>query len=89
MRRANHMVAFVDEDACTGRAESCFARLRRAEWGQHHHTSGRHLGAFAREVAWREDTRRRPNGALHALMAAAALDHPVSRTWAGYWQRER
>jgi hypothetical protein len=40
-------------------------------------------------MAWREDTRPRPNGTLHALMAAAALGHPVSRVWAGYWQRGR
>ena len=27
------------------------------------------------------------NGALHAMMAGAALGHPVSRMWKGYWQR--
>jgi transposase-like protein len=87
VRPINHSVAFSDEGACTNQAESYFARLRRAEWSQHHRISGRHLGAYAREMAWREDTRRRPNGTLHALMAAAALGHPVSRAWKGYWQR--
>jgi transposase-like protein len=88
-RRINHSIAFSDDGACTNQAESYFARLRRAEWGQHHHISGKYLGAYAREMAWREDTRRRPNGTLHALAAGAALGHPVSRMWKGYWQRER
>jgi hypothetical protein len=57
--------------------------------GQHHHISGKYLGAYAREMAWREDTRRRPNATLHALAAGAALGHPVSRVWKGYWQRGR
>ena len=88
-RRINHSVAFSDDGACTNQAESYFSRLRRAEWGQHHHISGKYLGAYAREMAWREDTRRRPNGTLHGLVAAAALGHPVSRMWKGYWQRGR
>ncbi|WP_043339636.1 IS1595 family transposase [Belnapia moabensis] len=86
-KRINHSIAFADDGACTNQAESYFSRLRRAEWGQHHHISGKYLGAYAREMAWREDTRRRPNGTLHGLAAAAALGHPVSRIWAGYWQR--
>ncbi|NOG71542.1 IS1595 family transposase [Roseicella sp. DB1501] len=88
-KRINHQLAFSDDGACTNQAESYFSRLRRAEWGQHHHISGKYLGAYAREMAWREDTRRRSNGTLHSLAAAAALGHPVSRVWAGYWQRGR
>jgi hypothetical protein len=38
-------------------------------------------------MAWREDHRRMPNGKLFGLVAAAAAGHPVSRKWAGYWQR--
>jgi transposase-like protein len=89
VKRINHTVAFSLDGACTNQAESYFSRLRRAEFGQHHHISGKYLGAYAREMAWREDTRRRPNGTLHAMMAGAALGHPVSRQWAGYWQRGR
>jgi hypothetical protein len=62
--------------------------MRRAEWGQHHHISGKYLGAYAREMAWREDTRRQANGALHGLATAAALGHPVSRVWARLAARE-
>ena len=87
MKRINHSVAFMDDGACTNQAESYFSRLRRAELGQHHHISGRYLYAYAGEMAWREDKRRVPNGTLYTLTAAAALSHPVSRVWAGYWQR--
>jgi transposase-like protein len=87
VRRINHSQAYSVDGVSTNQAESFFSRLRRAELGQHHHISGKYLYAYAREMAWREDTRRRPNGDLHATMAGAALAHPVSRTWAGYWQR--
>jgi ISXO2 transposase-like protein len=87
MKRINHSIAFSMDGACTNWAESFFSRLRRAEWGQHHHISGKYLLAYAREMAWREDSRRQPNGSLHEMAAGAALAHPVSRVWAGYWQR--
>ena len=87
MRRINHSVAFSADGACTNQAESYFARLRRAEWGQHHHISGKYLLAYALEMAWREDGRRQSNGAQHVAATGAALNHPVSRTWKGYWQR--
>ena len=86
-KRINHSVAFKDEDACTNQAESFFSRLRRAEIGQHHHISGRYLHSYAREMAWREDNRRKPNGSLYLLATSAALAHPVSKEWKGYWQR--
>ncbi len=85
--RINHSVAYSLDGACTNQAESFFARLRRAEMGQHHHISGKYLLAYAREMAWREDTRQQPNGTLHELATGAALAHPVSRMWAGYWQQ--
>lgn len=87
MRRINHSIAFSMDGACTNQAESFFSRLRRAELGQHHHISGKYLLSYAREMAFREDGRRLPNGSLHGLVAAAALAHPVSRIWKGYWQR--
>ena len=87
MRRINHSVAFSRDGACTNQAESYFARLRRAEIGQHHHISGTYLGFYAAEMAWREDNHRQTNGTLHQAATGAALAHPVSRVWAGYWQR--
>jgi hypothetical protein len=42
---------------------------------------------IANEVAWKEDHRRLSNGALSYKKLALAMAHPVSRVWAGYWQR--
>ncbi|MBL6458876.1 IS1595 family transposase [Belnapia sp. T6] len=89
VKRINHSVAYSLDGACTNQAESYFSRLRRAELGQHHHISGKYLAAYAVEMAWREDNRRRANGTLHEMATAAAVAHPVSRVWAGYWQHGR
>jgi transposase-like protein len=87
MHRINHTVAYSQDGACTNQAESYFSRLRRAEVGQHHHISGKYLIAYAAEMAWKEDNRRMANGMQHEMATGAALSHPVSRAWAGYWQR--
>jgi hypothetical protein len=90
MKRVNHSVEFKSEDgACTNQAESYFARLRRAEFGQHHRISGKYLYQYANEMAWREDRRRNPNGTNWRLVTAAALAHPKSNVWRGYWDRSR
>ena len=87
MRRINHKVAYSLDGACTNQAESFFSRMRRAELGQHHHISGKYLLAYAAEMAWKEDNRRVANGGQHEAVTGLALAHPVSRVWAGYWQR--
>lgn len=87
MHRINHSVAYSLDGACTNQAESFFSRMRRAEIGQHHHISGKYLAAYANEMAWKEDNRRVANGTQHVTVTANALAHPVSRVWAGYWQR--
>lgn len=87
-RRINHSVAYSTPEACTNMAESFFSRLRRAEIGTHHHIAGRYLSAYAHEMAWREDNRRVSNGEQFLMATGAALAHPVSRQWKGYWQRE-
>jgi transposase-like protein len=63
------------------------SRLRRAEIGIHHHIAGPYLSAYAAEMGWREDRRRVSNGEQFLAATAAALGHPVSRQWKGYWQR--
>lgn len=86
-KRINHSVSYSDGEACTNQAESFFSRLRRAEIGTHHHISGRYLASYASEMAWREDHRRISNGEQYLMAADAALKHPVSKQWKGYWQR--
>jgi transposase-like protein len=86
-KRINHSMAYSDGEACTNQAESFFSRLRRAEIGTHHHIAGPYLNAYANEMAWREDNRRVSNGELYLMAADAALKHPKSEQWCGYWQR--
>jgi hypothetical protein len=86
-KRINHSLAYSDGDACTNQAESFFSRIRRAEIGIHHHIAGPYLNAYANEMAWREDNRRVSNGELYLMAANAALKHPISKQWCGYWQR--
>lgn len=86
-KRINHSENYSDGEACTNQAESFFSRLRRAKIGTHHHIAGPYLNAYAAEMAWREDTRRISNGELYLMMTNAALTHPVSQQWKGYWQR--
>jgi transposase-like protein len=89
-KRVNHSVEFLSEDgACTNQAESFFARLRRSEFGIHHRIAGRHLLAYSRECAWRENHRRQANGTHWNLITAAALAHPKSATWTGYWHPKK
>ena len=86
-KRVNHSVEYSNSDACTNQAESFFSRLRRAEIGTHHHIAGPYLNSYANEMAWREDNRRVSNGELYLMAADAALKHPKSEQWCGYWQR--
>ena len=86
-KRVNHSVEYANGESNTNMAESFFSRLRRAEIGTHHHIAGRYLAAYATEMAWREDNRRVSNGEQFLMVAGAAMAHPVSRQWKGYWQR--
>jgi transposase-like protein len=86
-KRINHSEAYSTPEGCTNMAESFFSRLRRAEVGTHHHIAGPYLAAYAAEMDWREDNRRLANGDQYRAIVAAAVMHPVSRTWKGYWQR--
>src|SRR5258707_15810610 len=74
-------------EACTNMAESLFSRLRRAEIGTHHHIAGPYLNSYADEMAWREDNRRKSNGAQYLNVVTSGIRLPVSRQWKPYWQR--
>jgi len=86
-KQIDHSVCYSDGEACTNQAESFFSRLRRAEIGTHHHIAGPYLAAYAAEMDWREDNRRASNGVQYLAIIDAALKHPVSQQWCGYWQR--
>jgi hypothetical protein len=87
-RRVNHSVEYVSSDGTNvNQAESFFSRLRRAEYGVHHRISGQYLYQYANEMVWREDHRREPNGLHFRRVTGAALRHPKSEMWRGYWQR--
>ncbi len=85
--RVNHSQRYMDRGVSTNQAESYFSRLRRAEVGVHHHIAGPYLGAYAREMSWREDNRRVSNGGQMLVVTEAALASLPSRQWKGYWQR--
>jgi transposase-like protein len=87
-KRINHSVAYSHNGASTNQAESFFSRLRRAEIGTHHKIAGPYLAAYAAEMDWREDHRRISNGEQYSKVVSAALRHPVSANWKGYWQRK-
>ena len=89
IKRVNHQVEYSAADgACTNQAESYFSRLRRAEIGIHHHVAGTYLQAYATEMAWREDNRRRSNGNQFVMLVCAAAAASKSAQWCGYWQRK-
>lgn len=85
--RVNHSLVYSDHGKDTNWVESFFSRLRRMVDGQHHHVSARNLHRYANHDAWVEDNRHVYNGGLTRMFAANAMGAPVSRTWAGYWQR--
>ena len=89
MKRINHQKGYSIDGACTNGAESYFSRLRRGEFGHHHHISGRYLVRYAQEAAWREDLRRVSNGEqVYGVVGLAMQCHP-SVDFCGYWQRAR
>ena len=88
MRRIDHSKSYAEGEISTNWAESFHSRMRRSEKGVHHRIS-QHPGAYANEMAWREDNRRLSNGEQFLTIAAAGLHHPVSRQWKGYWQRRK
>lgn len=85
--RINHSEAYSADGANTNAVESYFSRLRRMVTGQHHGVSPKYLHQYSAHAAWLEDHRRRDNGANAHAAIALAMTHPVSRVWAGYWQR--
>lgn len=85
--RINHSEAYSEGGKHTNWVESYFSRLRRMVGGQHHFVSHRYLHQYAAHAAWLEDHRRRSNGGNAFALLGGSLAQPVSRAWAGYWQK--
>lgn len=83
MLRVNHHREFVNGRASTNMAESYFARLRRSVTGVHHRINGDMLEGYAREMAWREDTRKMTVGQRTFVALSCILNMPPSERWKG------
>jgi hypothetical protein len=89
MKRIDHSKAYSLDGACTNWAEEYFSRLRRGEIGHHHHISGPYLIRYAKEAAFREDSRRVANGEQVTRVAQLAMTNKPSVDFCGYWQRRK
>jgi transposase-like protein len=90
LHRINHEEAYSlggEDEINTNSAESFFSRMRRGEFGHHHHIAGPYLIRFAQESAWREDHRKDPNGSQVDRVVALAMRSKPSVDFCGYWQR--
>lgn len=85
--RINHSEVYSDHGKHTNWVESYFSRLRRMVQGQHHWVSPKYLHQYANHAAWLGDNRRYSNGENTFRIVSNAMVAPVSRVWAGYWQR--
>jgi transposase-like protein len=90
LHRINHQEAYSlggEFDINTNQAESFFSRMRRGEFGHHHHIAGPYLIRFAQEAAWREDYKRVANSAQVDRIVTLSMKHKPSVDFSGYWQR--
>jgi len=86
-RRVNHSVEYRAPDGTTNnQAESYFSRFRRMQYGQCHKLGNLYLANYANEAAYREDMRRKPNGAMFKDITKKCAHTKTSRNWCGYWQ---
>lgn len=88
----DHQVVSHSDEYCTeeginqNQSESFIARFRRLLFGQIHKLKRKYLDVYAHEIAFREDTRREPNGTIVERILRACLRTPQSRDWSKYWQ---
>jgi len=86
-RRVNHSQEYRSDAGVTNnQAESYFSRFRRMQLGQMHKFGNQYLANYANEAAYREDTRRTPNGKIFTDITTKCAHTKTSRDWCGYWQ---
>lgn len=89
-RRVNHSQEYRSDAGVTNNlAESYFSRFRRMQLGQMHKFGNQYLANYAHEAAYREDTRRMPNGEIFTDITRKCAHTKTSRDWCGYWQGNR
>ena len=87
VRRVNYRKAYRADDGTTNKlAESVFSRFGRFQIGQIHKLAPKYLDNDAKEIAYREDTRRWSNGEIFRDIVRKCVRALVSRDWCGYWQ---
>jgi len=88
--RVNHSKMYVGPlGENTNQAESFFSRFRRMQLGQTHKFGNLYLDRYANEAAYREDTRRRPNGDIFQDIMFRCANTKESREFRGYWQNNK
>jgi transposase-like protein len=87
VKRINHSRAYANGRIHTNKAESIHSRFRRAQYGQYHRISGRHLQSYAAEIAYRNDRSKTSDGAIFKDIGLMCASHPISRIWKGQWQK--
>jgi transposase-like protein len=86
-RRVNHSKEYRSDAGITNNlAESYFSRFRRMQYGQTHKFGNLYLANYANEAAYREDTRRLPNGEIFMDVVKKCALTRTNRDWCGYWQ---
>ncbi len=87
MKRVNHQIEYRGKNGeNNNQSESYNARFRRMQYGQCHRLSPLYLSNYANEIAYREDTRRKSNGAIANDILTRCLSRGVSNEFCGYWQ---
>lgn len=85
IKRVNHSKEYcADNGANNNYAESYFSRFRRMQIGQVHKISNKYLAEYANEIAYREDMRTAPNGAVIKDVLSKCLNTKTDKHWCGY-----
>lgn len=87
LMRVEHDKAYSENGVHTNWAESYFSLLRKMQYGIHHKIAAQNLGAYANELAWRQDNREMNEGEKIGLLLKLCLNMPPSMKWSNYWQK--
>jgi len=86
-RRINHSEAYSQDGANTNWVESFFSRLRRMIERAAPSGERKVSRQYAKRSGLERGSPPLSNGTAAHRTLGLALHHPVSREWAGYWQR--